>query len=85
MEEYKEKTRVYFEKKARVKEYVVGDMVLWDIEAFDPTNTGKLQPNWEGPYQIKEVLRPSTYKLSYMNDTEVPNTWHGIRLRKFYQ
>lgn len=32
MEEYKEKTKIYFGKKARVKEYVVGDLVLRDIE-----------------------------------------------------
>ncbi|XP_074336785.1 uncharacterized protein LOC141673957 [Apium graveolens] len=85
MERYKEKTKLYFAKKAKIKEYVVGDLVLRDIEASDPTNQGKLQPNWEGPYIVKEVLRPGTYKLNYLSGTEVPNTWHGTRLRKFYQ
>lgn len=85
MEKYKEETRAYFGQKARVKNFQVGDLVLRDTEASDPTNTGKLQPNWEGPYKVSEILRPVTYKISYLNGTEVPNTWHGIRLRKFYQ
>lgn len=64
VEEYKEKTRIYFGKKANIREYAVGDLVLRDTKASNPTNTEKLQPNWEGPYKIKEVLRPGTYKLS---------------------
>ncbi|XP_074359933.1 uncharacterized protein LOC141700056 [Apium graveolens] len=85
MDGYKEKTRLYFAKKARIREYVVRDLVLRDTEASDPTNQGKLQPNWEGPYVVKEVIRPGTYKLNYLSGTEVPNTWHGTRLRNFYQ
>lgn len=85
MEEYKEKTRLYFGKKAKIREYAVGDLVLQDTQASDPTNTEKLQPNWESSYNIKEVLHPGTYKLSYLNGTEVPNTWHVMRLKKLYQ
>ncbi|XP_074342780.1 uncharacterized protein LOC141680456 [Apium graveolens] len=85
MEKYKEKTREHFSKEARVKNFQVGDLVLRDNEASDPINTGKLMPKWEGPYKIKEVLRLGTYKLLNMDGSEVPNTWHGLRLRKFYQ
>ncbi|XP_074356292.1 uncharacterized protein LOC141695992 [Apium graveolens] len=85
MESCKEKTKLYFAKKARIREYVAGDLVLRDTEASDPINQGKLQPNWEDPYIVKKVIRPGTYKLNYLSGTEVPNTWHGTRLRKFYQ
>ncbi|XP_074351525.1 uncharacterized protein LOC141690643 [Apium graveolens] len=85
MEKFKEKTREHFSKKSRVKNFQVGNLVLRDIEASDPTNTGKLMPKGEGPYKVKEVLRPGTYKLLNMDGSEVPNTWHGLRLRKFYQ
>ncbi|XP_074323085.1 uncharacterized protein LOC141660028 [Apium graveolens] len=85
MEAYKEKTKLYFAKKAKIRESEAGDLVLRHTEASDPTNQGKLQPNWEGPYFVKEVLHPETYKLSYLSGTEVPNTWHKARLRKFYQ
>ncbi|XP_074377675.1 uncharacterized protein LOC141719189 [Apium graveolens] len=73
-ERYKEKTKEHFSKKSRVKNFQVGDLVLRDIEASDLTNTEKLMPKWEGPYKVKEVLRPGTYKLMNMNDSEVPNT-----------
>ncbi|KAL8155563.1 hypothetical protein AgCh_000811 [Apium graveolens] len=85
MEKYKQKTREHFSKTSRVKNFQVGDLVLRDTEASDSTNTGKLMPKWEGPYKVKEVLRPGTYKLMNMDGSEVPNTWHGLRLRKFYQ
>ncbi|XP_074353609.1 uncharacterized protein LOC141692614 [Apium graveolens] len=85
MEKYKEKIKKHFIKKSRVKNFQVGDLVLRGTEASDPTNTEKLMPKWEGPYKVKEVLRPGTYKLINMDDSEVPNTWHGLRIRKFYQ
>nr|XP_017221119.1 PREDICTED: uncharacterized protein LOC108197890 [Daucus carota subsp. sativus] len=85
MEKYKEKTRDHFSKKSRVRNFQAGDLVLRDTEASDPTNTGKLMPKWEGPYKVKEILRPGTYKLEHMDGSEVSNTWHGLRLRKFYQ
>ncbi|XP_074323003.1 uncharacterized protein LOC141659957 [Apium graveolens] len=56
MEGYKEKTKLYFGKKAKIREYEAGDLVLRHTEASDPTNQGKIQPNWEGPYRFKEVL-----------------------------
>ncbi|XP_074327827.1 uncharacterized protein LOC141665744 [Apium graveolens] len=85
MEKYKEKTKEHFSKKSRVKNFQVRDLVLRDTEASDPTMTGKLIPRWEGPYKVKEVLWPGTYKLMNMDESEIPNTWHGLRLRKFYQ
>ncbi|XP_074336525.1 uncharacterized protein LOC141673680 [Apium graveolens] len=80
MEKYKEKTKEHFGKKSKVKNFQVGDLVLRDIEASDPTKTEKLMPKWEGPYKFKEVLRPGTYKVMNMDDSEVPNTWNGLRL-----
>ncbi|XP_074364808.1 uncharacterized protein LOC141705815 [Apium graveolens] len=82
MENYEKKTKEHFNKKSRVKNFQVGDLVLRDTEASDPTNTGKLMPRWECPYKVKEVLQPGTYKLMNMDESEIPNNWHGLRLRK---
>ncbi|XP_074336258.1 uncharacterized protein LOC141673412 [Apium graveolens] len=71
MEKYKEKTEEHFSKKSRVKNFQVRDLVLQDTEASDSTNIGKLMPKWEGPYKIKEVLRPGTYKLMNMDESEI--------------
>ncbi|XP_074336148.1 uncharacterized protein LOC141673312 [Apium graveolens] len=54
MEKYKQKTREHFSKKSRVKNFQVGDLVLRDTQASDPTNTGKIIPKWEGHTRSKK-------------------------------
>ncbi|XP_074358192.1 uncharacterized protein LOC141697608 [Apium graveolens] len=67
------------------RSFRVGDLVLKELAASMPTRQGKLQPNWEGPYKVTEVVRPETYKLETLVGEAIKNTWHGSRLRKFYQ
>ncbi|RWW24777.1 hypothetical protein GW17_00010913 [Ensete ventricosum] len=44
---------------------LVGDLVLRKAEVNDPTRSrGKLAPNWEGPYQIADVIREGTCTLA---------------------
>ena len=81
---YKEKTKKHFAKRTRIRTFDEGDLVLRATEASDPRNTGKLMPKWEGPYKVKTVLRPGSYKLERLDGSEVNNTWHGDKLRKFY-
>ena len=84
MNTYKEKTKEYFAKKTRIRKYDEGDLILRATEASDPRHTGKLMIKWEGPYKVKQVLRPGSYKLERLDGTEVNNTWHGNKLRKYY-
>lgn len=84
MANYKEKTKEHFAKRTRIRTFDAGDLVLRATEASDPRNMGKLMPKWEGPYKVKTVLRPGSYKLERLDGTEVNNTWHGDKLRKFY-
>ncbi|XP_074324314.1 uncharacterized protein LOC141661227 [Apium graveolens] len=42
MESFKEKTKLYFVKNAKIGEYEMGNLVLRHTEASDPTNQGKL-------------------------------------------
>lgn len=84
MEIYKEKTKTFFARKTRLRSFDEGDLVLRAAEASDPRHTGKLMPKWEGPYKVKHVLNPGTYKLQRMDGTDVNNTWNGEKLRKFY-
>ena len=35
-------------------------------------NTGALDPSWEGPFKIAEVLAPGAYKLSYLSKDHIP-------------
>ena len=36
------------------------------------------------PFMIKEVTRPTSYRLAHLDGTDVPNSWHIDKLRHFY-
>ena len=62
-------------------------MVLRKVFIRDPV-AGVLGPNWEGPYQIEQVLPPGTYgtyKLAWLNGELIRNYWNCEHLRKYYQ
>ncbi|XP_074349921.1 uncharacterized protein LOC141689506 [Apium graveolens] len=75
----------YFNKKVKVKEFLVGDLVLRESATSQPSITGKLKAPWEGPYQVTEVVAPGTYRLSTLDGTPIKNAWNAIHLKKFYQ
>jgi hypothetical protein len=44
----------------------------------------KLLSPWEGLFEVIEVTRPTSYRLAYLDGTELPNSWHIDKLRRFY-
>lgn len=71
---YQAQVSRYFSKRVREKTFEVGDLVLWEAAAYTPGQTGKLMPNWEGPYKLRKT-----------EGTVVKNTWHASRLQKYYE
>ncbi|GJX31595.1 reverse transcriptase domain-containing protein [Tanacetum coccineum] len=53
-------------------------------EASRKEGQKKLDPNWEGPYQVIEARRIGTYVLSDMKRRPIPRTWHISNLRRFH-
>ena len=51
----------------------------------DSSGTGKLGPNWEGPYQIIEITTKRAYRIKDMEGKELPRYWNADSLRKYYQ
>jgi hypothetical protein len=52
--------------------FVVGDLVLkWKT---NQEGMHKLSSPWEGPFEVIEVTRPTSYRLGLLNGTEVPNS-----------
>jgi hypothetical protein len=64
------------------REMKEGDLVLKQV--VSPTRIGKLMPNWEGPYKIKDKLSHGAYKLEEMNGDPVPRTWNAVNLRHYF-
>ncbi|GJV64288.1 reverse transcriptase domain-containing protein [Tanacetum coccineum] len=81
---YKKKVEQYYNKRVRPMAFKVGDFVYRRNAASRVENQGKLGPNWEGPYRVIEAYDNGSYKLTTMNDKEVPRTWHAINLRNCF-
>ncbi|XP_014506403.1 uncharacterized protein LOC106766164 [Vigna radiata var. radiata] len=70
--------------KVKPRQFIEGDLVWRRTGEVrkDPTH-GKLSPNWEGPFKIKESLHNGAYRLETLSGKAVPNTWNISHL-KFY-
>ena len=72
-EDYQQKTSRYYDQKARPNSFMPDDLVLKKLlPARKDLTQGKLGPNWEGPYIISRIIRPSNTELQ----TEEGNTLH---------
>ncbi|GAV56524.1 hypothetical protein CFOL_v3_00066 [Cephalotus follicularis] len=69
---YQQRVSRYYNKRVSPRPLRQGDLVLHNSAISDPTGTkGKLAPAWEGPYKIKRVLRPGTFKLETLGGREI--------------
>ncbi|KAL2251354.1 UNVERIFIED_CONTAM: Retrovirus-related Pol polyprotein from transposon opus [Sesamum indicum] len=60
----------------------VGDLVLRKVEVSK--HVGKLDPNWEGPFKVIEIIGKGTYKLQDTQGNEVTRPWNIQNLKRFY-
>ncbi|GAV78720.1 hypothetical protein CFOL_v3_22185 [Cephalotus follicularis] len=82
---YQQRVSRYYNKRVSPRPLRQGDLVRRNSAIADPTGTkGKLAPTWEGPYEIKRVLRPGTFKLETLGG-RVARAWNAEHLRKYYQ
>ncbi|GAV87338.1 hypothetical protein CFOL_v3_30764, partial [Cephalotus follicularis] len=83
---YQQKVSRYYNKRVKPRPLREGDLVLKNATIANPTGTrGKLAPNWEGPYKVKKVLRPGTFKLKTLGGRKILRVWNSEHLRKYYQ
>jgi hypothetical protein len=86
IKENKAKVARAYNKKVRLKEFQVGDLV-W--EAVLPLGTkdaayGKWSPNWHGPYRIDQVLPGNAYMLEELDGVKFPVAVNGKHLKKYF-
>ncbi|CAH9133280.1 unnamed protein product [Cuscuta epithymum] len=83
-ENYRRQVKGYHDSRVRKRNFEVGDYVLRKREVSKPLEGGKFAKNYEGPYVIKSVIRPGTFKLQTPKGKEIERTWNAEHLLKFY-
>nr|XP_027086382.1 uncharacterized protein LOC113708109 [Coffea arabica] len=84
MAKYKGQIARHYNVRVRPLSFKPGDLVLRKNSVSRLQGTGKLGPNWEGPYVVKEANRAGYCKLTHLSGEEVPRTWHNSNLRIFH-
>jgi hypothetical protein len=74
--------RRYQDRNVREWSFSIGDLVLRRIQ--DESGLHKLNSRWEGPFIVKQVTRPGSYRLQYPEGQDVPNSWNVQNLCNFY-
>jgi hypothetical protein len=79
---YLQGIRQYHNRNLRERSFSIGDLVLRRIQ--DESSLYKLNSRWEGPFVIKHVTRPGSYRLQYPEGQDVLNSWNVQNLCKSY-
>lgn len=72
MAEYQQSVKSYHDAWVKPRYFQVGDQVLHMRESSKPLEADKLAKNWERPYVVSTIIRPSTYKLQTLEGEDVP-------------
>jgi hypothetical protein len=86
IQENKAKVARAYNKKVKLKEFQVGDLV-WEAVlplGTNDTTYGKWSPNWHGPYRIDQVLPENAYMLEELDGVKFPVAVNGQHLKKYF-
>ena len=79
---YQHKTRAFYDKKTKLRRFIKGEWIMRGI--LEVMQKGKFGEQWEGPFEIREVLGKGTCKLTNLsNGKDVPITWNDMFLKKY--
>ena len=78
---YQQQARNFYAQRVKPCFFTVGDWVLHRI----PAPQMKLHPNWEGPFEITEVIGNGAYRLREIHEGKpIPRTWNALYQRRYY-
>jgi hypothetical protein len=78
---YHQSLRNYHSRRVRGRSFKPDNLVL----RLKQASTSKLEPPWEGPYLVHEVIPGGAYRLRNPKiGKDVDNTWNAAQLRHFY-
>ncbi|XP_071704666.1 uncharacterized protein [Rutidosis leptorrhynchoides] len=76
----KQQIAKYYNKRVPSLVFNIGEWVLRNNDAFHAENTGKLEPNWEGLYQVIGINAAGSYKLADVEGRQIPSACHATLL-----
>ncbi|XP_073152616.1 uncharacterized protein [Henckelia pumila] len=68
--------------RVKPRTFQVGDLVLRKSDILK--SVGKLDPKWEGPYKVIEIVKMGAYRLQHSDGKILPRPWNMANLKKFY-
>ena len=78
---YQQNLRNYHSRRVRPCSFSKGDLVL----RLKQKGHLKLEPPWEGPYLVTEVIPGGAYRLQEVETgVKYSNPWNVAQLRRFY-
>ena len=86
MAKYQQKMREYYNKRVKLRQLDIGDLVLRKVTLATKNPTqGKLGPTWEGPYRVIHYSRRGSYHLETIDGQKLPRPWNIEHLKKYHQ
>lgn len=85
MKRQKKRVEKYYNKKVKVKIFLLEDLVWKLILPMDRKDRalGKWSPKWEGPFQIIKVFSNSAYEIEELNKDKIILRVNGKYLKKY--
>jgi hypothetical protein len=78
---YQQSLRNYHSRRVHGRSFEPGNLVL----RLKQASTSKLEPPWEGPYLIHEVISGGAYRLrNPKTGADIENPWNTTQLCRFY-
>ena len=82
LEAYQQQMKKRFDKKAKLKTFREGDLVLkWDADREKPRRHSKFDALWSGPYVIVSCKQANAFQLSTPDGEFLPISVNGIYLK----
>ena len=86
MAKYQQKMTEYYNKRVKLRQLDIGDLVLRKVTLAtkNPTQV-KLGPTGEGPYRVVHYSRRGSYHLETIDGQKLPRPWNIEHLKKYHQ
>ena len=86
MAEYQWKMAEYYNKRVKLRQLDIGDLVLRKVTtATKDLTQEKLGPTWEGPYQVVHYSLRGSYHLETLDGRRLFRPWNIEHLKKYHQ